>query len=452
VSNGENPRSSIFSGVLLILLGVLFLLHRFHPELRIGHLIGIYWPVLLILWGVAKLIDHLAATRTGHAGQGVLSGGEAGLLFLVILALFGLWIFDKVVPPRRNWNFNFDPFAERYTESQEVPPATLPAGANLTVQTRAGNINVHTGGGNELHVEANKSASGSSESRAHKRMEDVAVTFEKNGSGYLLHPSHQEDLRGRVNVDLDVEVPKKVNLTALTSHGDISISGISGGVTATTESGDVEIHDVGSDVSVDLKKGDARISNVSGSVRVTGKGSQIDIDDVAGDATLEGDFFGPVRVRNVTKTTHYASQRSDITLQRLSGRLELDSGDIEISDVGGAAKIAAHEQDIEAENIAGRLDIIDTKGDIKVRLADPPREEINIADDSGEVDITLPAKSGFEINAVSRSGEVESDFEDASLRLVNGSDTGRLNGKVGSRGPKINITTSYGTIYLRRSD
>ena len=452
MSNGENPRSSIFSGVLLILLGILFLLHRFHPELGIGHLIGIYWPVLLILWGVAKLIDHLAAPRTGEGGRAVLSGGEAALLFLVILALFGLWIMDRVERPNRYWNFNFDPFGERYSESQVVPPATLPAGANLTVQTRAGNITVHTGGGNELHVEANKSATGSSESHAHERMKYVAVTLEKSGNGYLLQPSNQDDRRGRVNVDLDVEVPKKVNLAAMTTRGDISISGIAGGVAATSDNGDVEIHDVGSDVSVELKKGDARISNVGGGVRVTGKGSQIDIDDVAGDATLEGDFFGPVRVRNVTKTTHYASQRSDITLLHLTGRLELDSGDIEISDVLGAAKIAAHEQDIEAENIAGRLDIADTKGDIKVRLADPPHEEINIADDSGQVDITLPAKSGFEINAVSRSGEIESDFEEPSLRLVNGSDTGRLNGKVGSHGPKINITTSYGTIYLRRSD
>jgi len=452
VSNGETPRSSIFSGVLLILLGVLFLLHRFHPELRIGHLIGVYWPVLLILWGVAKLIDHLSANRSGEGRTAVLSGGEAALLFLVILALFGLWVLDKFAPPRRDWNFNFEPFGERYTESEVVPPLTLPAGARLTVQTRSGNINVHTAEGNELHVEASKSASGSSERRAHERMSGVAVTLERSGNGYVLHPSNQEDHHGHVNVDLDVEVPKKVNLTASTSRGDINVSGISGSVTAASESGDVEVHDVGSDVSVEMKKGDTRISNVAGNVRITGKGSQVDLDDITGDATLEGDFFGPVRVRNVTKTTHYVSQRSDITLQHLAGRLELDSGDIEISDVSGAGRIAAHEQDIEVENIAGRLDIADSKGDIKVRLAEPLREEINIADDSGAIDVTLPSKSTFEINAVSRSGEIESDFEDASLKLANGSDVGRLNGKVGSRGPKINITTSYGTIYLRKSD
>jgi hypothetical protein len=74
-----------------------------------------------------------------------------------------------------------------------------------------------------------------------------------------------------------------------------------------------------------------------------------------------------------------------------------------------------------------------------------------VVNESGEVDLTLPAKSNFEISAVSRSGEVQSDFEDPSLKQVNDSDTGRLTGRIGTRGPKITIVTSYGTIYLRRS-
>ena len=103
------------------------------------------------------------------------------------------------------------------------------------------------------------------------------------------------------------------------------------------------------------------------------------------------------------------------------------------------------------ENVSGRLDIADTKGDIKVRFSQPPREDVTIADDSGEVDITLPSNSNFEISAVSQSGEVQSDFEDAGLKPRNENGTGRLSGKIGTGGPKIHIATSYGTIYLRKS-
>jgi hypothetical protein len=86
-----------------------------------------------------------------------------------------------------------------------------------------------------------------------------------------------------------------------------------------------------------------------------------------------------------------------------------------------------------------------------VHYSQPPHEEINIVNDSGEVDLTLPAKSSFQISATTRSGEIQNEFEDPSLNVANGSDTGKLSGSVGTHGPKISITTSYGTIYLRKS-
>jgi len=172
---------------------------------------------------------------------------------------------------------------------------------------------------------------------------------------------------------------------------------------------------------------------------------------VAGDATFEGEFYGPIHIRNVTKTTHYISQKADLTLAHMTGRLELDSGEINVSDVDGPAKLNTHDKDMEVENIAGRLDITDTHGSIKVSYSQPPRADINISNESGEVDLTLPSDSKFEISAVSRSGELQSDFDDPSLKQDNENGTGRLTGKVGSQGPKIQITTSYGTIYLHKS-
>ena len=93
------------------------------------------------------------------------------------------------------------------------------------------------------------------------------------------------------------------------------------------------MHDSGSDVSATIAKGDARIMNVKGSVRVGGRGSEIEVTDVAGDAIVSGEFYGPIRVRNVAKNTHYTSQKADVQLVHLTGLLEFDSGNIEVSDV-----------------------------------------------------------------------------------------------------------------------
>jgi hypothetical protein len=248
-----------------------------------------------------------------------------------------------------------------------------------------------------------------------------------------------------------VTLPKSAILSVNTGHGDIKVAGIGGAVSAVSQQGTVEIHDSGSDVSATISKGDARIMNVAGSVRLSGRGSEVEISDVKGDASIAGEFYGPIRVRNVAKNTHYNSQKADIQLARLTGLLELDSGSVELSDVGGAAKITAQEKDIEVENVAGKLDVADKNGGIKVGYSDPPREEINIANASGSVELTLPSKSAFEINAVSTNGEVDSDFDSSTLDNTNDNGSGKIVGRIGTGGPKINIVTSYGPINLRKS-
>jgi DUF4097 and DUF4098 domain-containing protein YvlB len=310
-------------------------------------------------------------------------------------------------------------------------------------------------------VSANETASESNESAAQERLKDVNVVIEQGRDGYTVHPVNQSGGRGNVNVDLEVTVPKSVSITANTDHGNVSISDVAGKIAVTATHGDVEIHDSGSDVAVDMTKGDARISTVAGNVRLSGRGDEVDVSDVAGDATIEGEFFGPVHVRNITKTTHYASQKADLTLVHMTGRLELDSGQIEVSDVAGFAKLITKNKDLDVENVGGRLEVTDVHGDIKVGYAQPPREEISVTNESGGVDLTLPAKSNFQISASSRGGEVQSDF-DVSLpgshpEPHQDSDSGdknapsRIDGKIGTGVPRIQITTTYGTIYLRKS-
>jgi hypothetical protein len=451
VSNGGPQRSSIFSGLLLIVLGILFLLARFHPNLGIWHLFWRFWPVLIILWGIAKLVDHFSAQRAGESRPPLLTGGEASLLLLIVFVLAGMGIYTKIREKHPDMNIDVDLFKHKNSQTVELPPKAIPAGAHVTVTTSLGGIVAHVGDGNDLRVSVTETAEANNEDAAAELLKRLNIVIQQTRDGYDVHPENQEVNEGQVTVDFDITLPKSASLTANSRRGDVSISGLAGAVAITTQSGDIEVHNIGSDVTAQLTKGDARIDDISGNVRITGRGTEIEMNDVTGDATVQGEFFGPVRIRNVTKTTHYTSQAGDLTLSHLTGRLELDSGDINVSDVGGFAKLVTHDKDIEVENVAGRLDIAVNHGDIKVIYAQPPREEINIANGTGEVDMTLPAKSTFEISAISRSGDIQSDFEAPSLQPADDNGTGRLTGKVGASGPKISIVTSYGTIYLRKS-
>ena len=451
MSNSGPQRSSIFSGLLLIVLGILFLLARFHPNLGIWYLFWRFWPVLIILWGIAKLVDHMSAERAGESRPPLLTGGEAALLLLIVFVLAGMGIYTKIRAKHPDMNIDLNVFSHKSSQSDELPPKTIPAGAHVMVTTAMGNIVAHVGDGNDLRVSVTETAEATNQAAAEQLLKSLKVVIEQTHDGYSVHPLNQEADDGHVIVDFDLTLPKSISLAADSHHGDVSISGLAGAVSVTAQTGDIEVHNIGSDVTAQLTKGDARIDDISGNVCITGRGNEIEMNDVTGDATVQGEFFGPVRIRNVSKTTHYSSQAGDLTLSRLTGRLELDSGDINVSDVAGFAKLSTHDKDIEVENVAGRLDIAGTHGDIKVTYSQPPSAEINIANGTGEVDLTLPSKSSFEISAISRSGDIQSDFEAPSLKPADENGTGSLSGKVGASGPKISIVTSYGTIYLRKS-
>ncbi|HEY0704696.1 MAG TPA: DUF4097 family beta strand repeat-containing protein [Candidatus Acidoferrales bacterium] len=447
MSNGGPTRGSIFSGVLLILLGILFLAARWHPDLRVWHVFWHYWPVLIILWGFAKLIDHLSAQQSGHERPPLVTGPEAALMVLVVLLLAGMGIYSKVRERNPDLEIDLNMFHDKATQNVDVPAKNIPAGSHITLATSRGDITCHAGDGNELRVNGNETAAEGSESAAQNRLKDVRVVIEQTRDGYIVHPVNQEE-GGTVTVDLDITVPKNVSVTATTNHGDISISGISGKALATTLHGDVEIHNTDGDASAELTKGAVRINDIGGSVHLAGRGDEVDISDVTGDVSIEGEFFGPVTVRNVTKTTRYVSQKGEISLEHMTGRLELESGQIEISDVMGAARIHTSNKDLDVENVGGRLEIADVHGDIQVGYAQAPREDISIANESGGVELTMPAKSNFQISAASKGGDVDSDFDGSS---DSDGDTPRFNAKIGTGVPRISIVTTYGTIHIRKS-
>jgi hypothetical protein len=98
MSNGRYRRGSRFTGVVLILLGVLFLLHNFRPEIQAWAILDRWWPLLLILWGVARLFENIAARRSGQTPGPVLTGGELFLLVLILVVVGVIGVGRRVLP------------------------------------------------------------------------------------------------------------------------------------------------------------------------------------------------------------------------------------------------------------------------------------------------------------------------------------------------------------------
>jgi len=450
MSNGMPNRRSIFGGLLLIVLGVLFLIDRFDPAFRLGHLVRLYWPVLIILWGVAKLTDHFLLHRDSGSRPPLLSGGEAALLILLAFVLTGFafrdWLRDRYP------DFDFEvPLAHySYRQGQDIQRA-VPAGAHIIIETGRGDIKVHTDAGSNLVVHAQKAVLGSSELGAQGLLKRAEVVIENSGNEYRVHPDNEGPRSARLKVDLDVIVPKSVGVEVATGHGDIDLSGIAGNAVARSGAGDITLTGIGSDVTVGLQRGDAKISGIFGNVKLMGRGNDIELTDISGDVMAEGAFIGTIHASNVAKTLHCVSPWADLTVAQLSGHLEADSGDVEISGASGPAKLITHNKDIRVADVLGRIDIVNTHGDVKVSYAQPPHADLSVANDAGDAEVTLPATSNFQVSAISKSGEVKSQFGSQFLTTSNENDRGQITGRIGTTGPMINITTSYGTIHLNKT-
>src|SRR5271166_6292397 len=83
------PHRSIAGPVVLILMGILFLMGtmgmlEWHS---LFHWFGRFWPALLILWGVLKLVEYEQAKRYGQPTRGIGVGGVFLMLFLIITGL-----------------------------------------------------------------------------------------------------------------------------------------------------------------------------------------------------------------------------------------------------------------------------------------------------------------------------------------------------------------------------
>ena len=446
----RHRRRSIFSGLLLIITGALLLVATLHPGFSLGYVITHFWPVIFIVWGVAKLIDRYALAQPGIGPPvSLVTGGEVALvLFLILLlglvALIG-WVHNR----RRGILNDFGLYSQRYTETKRIDIKKVDdPSSSFTITTPNGSINVHAGGDNGLLVVGNASAAGDSEQSARDRMKNLDLSFDGPPGAYQIHPVNADG--GGISVDLDAQLPKGAAVTAKTPRGDVTIAGMQGPTDASSHNGDLQIHDVGSNVTADIQNGDTHIRNVAGSVNFTGRGGgDVEIADVQGAANLQGNVFGDIDLRDVTKGVHYTSPRSDVQLGALPGELKIDTSDIVLSRAAGPISVTAHNQDMQLDEVQGPLNLTETRGDISVTLAAPPNAPIAISNDSGDVTLTLPAQSSFTVYAESRSGDIDSDFS----AVPNSDDRGPhiLSATYGTGGPMIHIVTKYGDIHINKS-
>jgi DUF4097 and DUF4098 domain-containing protein YvlB len=442
---GRPRGSSVFSGLILIIIGVLLLLHNYRG-FELGDLFVHWWPLLLIIWGALKLYERTAArSESGDPSGSRITPGEV-FLVLGLLALIGIVVGVEGVKE------HFPDWVSGDTTAVDldVAPKPVPANARVTIRGLHGDIGVRSSSEPEIRVNGKKNVRSWNQREADRVAGESGVEIVPNGDGWDVQPTKSDS---RISVDMDVVVPTKSSVTVRNDKGDISVTDMGTPLTINSGNGDIDVRNTNGDVNLDMKRGDAKITGTKGDVKVSGTGDSVDVVDASGNFTINGEFVGPVRAEKISKGVRFVSRRTDLTLTQLTGHMEAGSGNLEVVDAPGNMILRTHEEEITVENAGGKVKIDNRNGNIELRFSAPPKDDIDITNASAGISLSLPEGSNFQIIADCHSGDIDSEFDSDSLKktTTEGGDS-HLEGKYGSgRGPKITLHTTYGSISIHKN-
>jgi len=448
------PHRSIAGPVVLILMGALFLcgtmgILEIHS---LGRLFARFWPALLILWGVIKLIEYEQAKRSGQPARGIGVGGVFMMLFLIGAGLIA------TQAARVDWkslgehiqmgdNRGLDEiFAGSTFDYSDELSQEIPAGSTLHVNDERGTITVNVGNGQTMKVSVRKKVRTEREQDAENYNSKTKPQIIVVDKIVTLNANTQGAGDKGVTTDMDIYVPSNTALMITSGRGDVTVAGMSSNVEVDHHRGEVNINDHTGNVSLNLDGSSARLAHVKGDVTIQGKANEVAVEDVNGAVRLNGEFQESVRLVRVSKTVSFRSSRTEMEFARLDGRLDLDSGDLRADSLTGPMRLTTRSKDVALEGVSGDLRLQDENGTVEVGLYKPGN--IQIDNRKGDVQVSIPPNTAVKVEARTHQGEIQSDFEE--IKVDNHDNQSSASGSIGTNGPRLVMNCEKGRIEIRK--
>ena len=449
------PHRSIAGPVVLILMGILFLLGTMGimDIHHLGSLFARFWPALLILWGVLKLIEYEQAKRYGQPARGIGVGGVFLMLFLISAGLIATqasrldWknIGEHIqIGDNEGIDEIFGGATFDYSGELNSPlPSNL---TSLRVNDDRGTVTVNVSEDRKVRVSWRKKVHAENQKDADGYNAKTTPTIVPADKVIVLNANTQGAGEKGVSTDLDIYVPANISVSVTSSHGDVTIAGMSGGIDVNHRRGEVNINDQTGNVSLTLDGSSARLAHVKGDVTIQGKANEVAVEDVDGEVHLNGDFQESVRLVRVSRTVSFRSARTDMEFSRLDGRLDLDSGDLRADSLTGPMRLTTRSKDVALEGLSGDLRLEDSNGTVEVGLRKPGN--IQIDNRKGDVQVSIPPNTAVKVEARTREGEIASDFEE--IKVDNHDKQSSASGSIGSNGTRLALNCEKGSIEIRK--
>ncbi|MBM3789182.1 MAG: DUF4097 domain-containing protein [Acidobacteria bacterium] len=416
-------RPSLLGGLIWTGFGLLFLLRNIGIGPDIWGMIGRYWPVLLILLGLGKVIDYYR----GAEGVSLRFGEIFGLFLLLVIGSAISRVSDSSVGDLI-WRTPIHiggsdvRLGNSYSYSEESSFAISPD-TPLAIENSYGSVSVSPGGEGELRVRLRKVVFAGEESRAKEIAEEIKLEGRPQGaaeaSTFLLK-TNRESLASREHrfeTDMEVFVPKKVQLRIDSSFGAITVAGLEGKLEASTTQKPLEVRDFVGDVAVSSRYADLRLENITGNVQVEARG-RVEIQGVRGEVKVRNEY-SPVVVERSDGPVSITNTESSITVEEIAKPVTIDARGSQVTarNLSDSLKVATSHRRVRLSEIASQVDLDcryatvtmeAIRGDVSI-VSNSDR--INLEDLAGT--LTVKAKgSGVRANGVKGAVDIESSMKE----------------------------------------
>jgi len=445
---------SLAGPFVLIIVGVVCLLATMGVLSvgRLAHLFANYWPALLILWGVIKIIEHQNARREGTRASGIGAGGIFLVIMIMVIGLIAHQL-DHV-----NWsglrdNFDFgddndfsNMFGENYSFSDHLEQ-DFPAGAALKVIDNRGAVSVQASDDNKITVVVRKRVGADNQEDANKYNSETRPTITTIGGLVTLDAKVEAAGDRPVETDLDISVPRKVPVSIISRRGDVNLTERNGNVDISAQHADVTVEDVTGSVKVAQEKGSVKVEQITGDVHIDGRMNEVSVSDVKGSAQLDGEFQESVKLARIGKTVTFKSSRTDMEFSRIDGSLDLDSDELHAEQVTGPLHLNTKSKNLRLDDVSGDVRLQDDNGSVEVGMRSLGNVQIDNRD--GDIQLSVPEKAGFRLDARTRGGEIQSDFPELSIN--NDEHEAKASGSLGNGASHIVLNNEHDNIEIRKA-
>jgi len=215
----------------------------------------------------------------------------------------------------------------------------------------------------EIQVTAEIVVQGASEKKAEKYiMEWVKLSLEKIGEKAVLvskfkqpHPilfSFKEK-----EINLTVNVPKKMPLRIDDGSGSMKVGHIEGNVFIDDGSGSMKIEDITGKVEIDDGSGSIQAEKIEGDMEIDDGSGDVEMKNVAGDVWID-DGSGSIEMRGILGSISIVDGSGSIYVEDVKG-------DVEVSDGSGSINVNGVERNVIIKRAgSGSVNIRNVKGKI----------------------------------------------------------------------------------------